>query len=114
MTLQKEIPAVGATGSNKSNCNLEIISNNMKAINFKPFQKNTLVGFFDLELSTGMVLRGCTLHRREERSWVGLPARPYEKEGKQTWAAIIDFKDEETRQSFQKAALETAEVAAHA
>ena len=93
--------------------NMNPLNCEMKAVNFKSFPKNTLVGFFDLETPTGMVLRGCTLHRRDGHRWVGFPAKPYEKDGKQSWAAIIDFTSKEIERAFQNAALAAAEVAAN-
>ena len=44
-------------------------------LNFKPFQKNTLQAFFDVELPSGMILCGCALHQKGEHFWIGLPAR---------------------------------------
>jgi hypothetical protein len=60
--------------------------------NLKPFEKNTLRAFFDVELPSGMVLCGCTLHEKEGRRWIGLPAKPYTKDdGSQSWVKIVDF-----------------------
>jgi hypothetical protein len=72
--------------------------------NLKRFEKNTRRGFFDLELASGMVLCGCTLHERGDSRWVGLPAKPYtDKDGKQTWSKIVDFIDNDHARRFQDA-----------
>jgi hypothetical protein len=60
--------------------------------NFKRFEKNTLRAFFDVELPSGMILCGCTLHEKGDSPWVGLPAKPYTKDdGSQSWVKIVDF-----------------------
>jgi hypothetical protein len=63
--------------------------------NFKRLQKNTLQGVFDLELPFGgIILRGCCLHEKEGRRWIGWPAKPYEKQdGAKSWSNIVDFVD---------------------
>jgi hypothetical protein len=74
--------------------------------NFKPFEKNTLRGFFDVELPSGIILCGCTLHEREGKRWIGLPAKPYTKDdGSQSWVKIVDFADREKAKQFQESVL---------
>jgi hypothetical protein len=69
---------------------------------FKPFEKNTLRGFFDLELPSGMILAGCQLHEKDNKYWVGLPAKPYTKDdGSQSWVKFVDFADRERAKQFQ-------------
>ena len=51
----------------------------MKILDFKPFSKNTLLGFFDLELDSGLILSGCALHEKNGKRWIGLPAKPITK-----------------------------------
>ena len=81
----------------------------MKSGQFRPRPKNSLLGFFDLMLDSGLILRGCALHLSHGKHWVGLPARPYtEPSGAATWAAIVDFRDRRTRDSFQQQATAAA------
>src|SRR5262249_9018614 len=78
------------------------------ATNFRRLEKNTLKALFDLELPSGLVLCGCSLHFRE-RWWVGFPARPYkDQDGNEIWAKVIDFVDKESGDRFQKMALVAA------
>ena len=42
-------------------------------------EKNSLRGFFDLRLPSGLVLRGCSLHLSHGRWWIGMPARTIPK-----------------------------------
>jgi hypothetical protein len=63
-----------------------------RILDFKPFEKNTLRAFFSLELASGLILRGCTLHTKNGKFWVGLPAKPYTTDtGAQSWAANYRF-----------------------
>jgi hypothetical protein len=78
-------------------------------LNFKSFEKNSLKGFFDLELASGMMLAGCTLHESHGKFWVGLPARPYATpDNSQSWVKIVDFRDKRTAAKFQEMAVAAA------
>jgi hypothetical protein len=44
---------------------------------FRLYSKGSLLGFFDLELASGMIVTGCQLHETSGRHWIGLPARSY-------------------------------------
>jgi hypothetical protein len=78
-------------------------------VNMRRFEKNTLRAFFDLELPSGMTVRGCTLHLSHGKHWVGLPGKSYkDQSGKENWAAIVDFKDKSARDKFQDMATEAA------
>jgi hypothetical protein len=80
------------------------IATQARICDFKLFEKNTLRGFFDIELASGLILRGCTLHFKNEKSWIGLPAKPWTKpDGTQSYTAIIDFRDKQTSYRFQNA-----------
>jgi hypothetical protein len=78
---------------------------------WKPYAKNPLVGFFSLELPSGMVLHGCTLHEKNGSRSVGLPAKSYVKDGATRWSPLVEFKSRETREDFQARAL--AAIDAH-
>jgi hypothetical protein len=79
------------------------------ALNARRHEKNTLKGFFDLVLPSGMIVKGCTLHVAGHRAWIGLPGRPYtDASGAETWANIIDFRDRMAKERFHKIALDAA------
>jgi hypothetical protein len=79
------------------------------ALNARRHEKNTLKGFFDLVLPSGMIVKGCTLHVAGRRAWVGLPGRPYtDASGAETWANIIEFRGRTAKERFQKIALDAA------
>jgi hypothetical protein len=82
----------------------------IRCIKFRPYERNTLRGFADLELSrVGLVLRDCPVHEKNGKEWVGFPARSYQdKEGATQWQALIEFVEgaREAREQFQRQAIE--------
>ena len=79
-------------------------------------QRNTQRALFNLILlPSGLVLRDCSLHERDGKRWIGLPARPQlgrdgrqlvaPKTGQPAYATVIDFSDHKARERFQTAAL---------
>jgi hypothetical protein len=85
-------------------------------IRFRPYEKNTLRGFVDLELSrVGIVIRDCTWHMKDGKEWIGFPARPYEKDdGTTAWSQVVEFAEgaKEARTQFQQHALAAVHIAA--
>jgi hypothetical protein len=78
-----------------------------EALNFRHCERNTLRGFFDLRLPSGLILRGASLHWKDGKHWVGLPARSYAgADGGQKWAALVDFASAKRRKRFQELATE--------
>jgi hypothetical protein len=76
-------------------------------LNFRKYEKNTLRAVFDLQLASGLVLRGCMLHQSHGRQWIGLPSKPYTgADSSQRWQPIVDFANAEKRRKFQALALE--------
>jgi hypothetical protein len=89
----------------------------IRCIKFRAYEKNTLKGFADLELTrVGLVLHDCTWHRHVDgKEWVGFPARSYQdKDGKTQWQALIEFAESarEAREQFRQHALEAIHQAA--
>ena len=83
-----------------------------KIVNFKVISKNTLCGVFDLELPFGVILRGCTLHEKDGKRWIGWPGKPYEKQdGSKSWTNIVDFIDNKSKYLLQDEALPLAMTA---
>lgn len=77
-----------------------------RAINYAQISKGTLVGTFDLQLPSGMILIGATHHRQEDKEWVGLPAKRYlGKDGREAWVKVIDFAEKTLRHRFSALAL---------
>lgn len=88
----------------------------IRALDWRPLERNSLQGFVSLALEpSGLVLRDCALHRREDREWIGLPGKPQvdregrqrqdPKTGKALYTPVIEIPDKASRERFQQAAL---------
>lgn len=79
----------------------------IKIVSYREHQKNTLQGFVTVRMpNIGLEIRDITVHRKENSQWIGLPARPYEKDGKTNYAYIVHFYDKSTKERFQGEVLE--------
>ena len=88
----------------------------IRCIKIRRYEKNTLKGFVDLELTrVGLVLRDCSWHQHENgKEWVGFAARSYiDKNGATQWQALIEFAEgaSEARKQFQQQALKAIHTA---
>ena len=80
----------------------------MRIIDFKKFEKNTLRGFFTLEVS-GMHIKDCTAHTQNDKTWFGFPGaaqldkdgQPIRKEGKVQYKNIISVPDRDAADRLQ-------------
>jgi hypothetical protein len=81
-------------------------ANSFTVLEFRAFERNTLRGFLSLQLPSGMVIRECCLHKKDEARWISPPARKWEKNGETGWTNLVDFDSKESRQRFQAAALQ--------
>ena len=89
----------------------------IRCIKLRRYERNTLQGFVDLELTrVGIIIRDCTWHRHADgKEWVGFPAKPYEtKTGETAWQPLIEFAEgaREAREQFRKQALEAIHAVA--
>jgi hypothetical protein len=74
----------------------------VKIENFKPHVKNTLFGFVDVTLPSGLTICGVTLHSKDERRWCGLPAREYLKDdGTKAWLPVVKFASRQIADRFR-------------
>jgi hypothetical protein len=48
---------------------------NWEIRNYRPYERNTLKGFFDLQIGP-LLIRGFTHHIMNDREWVGAPGKP--------------------------------------
>lgn len=77
----------------------------MQCVHFKPMQRGALLGFADLALKSGLIVRECTLHESNGSRWVTPPGkpmldkdkRPVVRNGKVQYAPVIEFRDKLTR-----------------
>lgn len=82
---------------------------------WRPLEKNTLRGFCTLRLvSTGLEIVDCSVHEKNGRRWVGLPAKPMldrdgnvlrGDDGRVRYAKILSWSSREVGDKFSEAAL---------
>jgi DNA-binding cell septation regulator SpoVG len=73
--------------------------------NWKPYEKNSLRGFFSLTLPSGLIIHNCAVHQKGTARWVSLPARQLRKEdGSIAYSPVIDFAGTDERRRFQAVA----------
>jgi len=68
-----------------------------------------VTNFLSLTLPSGLIIHNCTLQEKDGSRWIGLPARPYTKDGSTSYALLIEFATKEARQPFQTMALEAVD-----
>jgi hypothetical protein len=79
----------------------------VEIVNFRAYHKNTLRGFTTLLMPTlGLEIRDVTIHEKNGSKWLGLPAKPFEKQdGTTSWIPIVRFTKREIWERFQREAL---------
>jgi hypothetical protein len=76
--------------------------NTFVVTNAKLINKNSLIGRFDLEMPSGMVIRDMLLLESGGRRWCNFPSEKYEKsDGTTGWKPFIAFADRKTADRFQ-------------
>jgi hypothetical protein len=76
--------------------------NTFVVTNAKLINKNSLIGRFDLEMPSGMVIRDMLLLESGGRRWCNFPSEKYEKsDGSTGWKPFISFTDRKTADRFQ-------------
>ena len=91
----------------------------MKCLQFKPLPRGSMLGFCDLEMDSGLILKGCTLLESNGRRWVNPPGRPQldadrkvmlDETGKVLYAVTIDFTTKAVRSRWSDAAVAAIEA----
>jgi len=79
--------------------------------NWRPHPKNTLQAFLNLSLPSGMILNGCSYHRKNASRWIGVPSQKFIKEdGSASYSPIIDFTSDDAYRRFQEQAVAAVDM----
>jgi hypothetical protein len=69
---------------------------------WKPYEKNSLRGFFTATLPSGLVFHKLMLHERNGARWIAFPAREWvDAQGKKQFARFIEFTNREAADRFR-------------
>jgi hypothetical protein len=81
---------------------------------WRPMRRNTLRGFADVELTSGLQIDDIAVHTREGRAWASLPARPMLdqdgqhvlRDGRPQYAPILRWRTRDLADRFSAAVVE--------
>ena len=77
-----------------------------EVLDWKAHEKNTLQAFLSLSLPSGMILHGCSYHRRNDSRWVGVPGQKFTKaDGSVGYTPVVEFTTDAAHQRFQEQAI---------
>lgn len=80
--------------------------------NPKPMRKGTLLGFFDLQMPSGLIVRGAMLFEKNGKRWVSFPSKEWTKQdGTKGYSPLLEFADRDVADRFQAQVLPHAEKA---
>jgi hypothetical protein len=80
--------------------------------NHKPMPKGTLVGFFDLEMPFGLIVRGAMLFEKNNKRWCAFPSKEWSKQdGTKGYSPLLEFASRDVSDRFQAQVLPLAEEA---
>jgi hypothetical protein len=89
----------------------------MKLVKYKAVPRGSLLGFADLELKSGLILKECSFHESNGKRWCSPPAKPILdpqrnpviKDGKAQYAPVIEFTDKDIRRRWSDQAVAVIE-----
>lgn len=80
--------------------------------NAKSMRKGTLIGFFDLEMPSGLIVRGVMLFEKNERRWCNLPSKEFTKQdGGKGYSPLLEWASKEVDYAFRDEVTPLAEKA---
>ena len=71
---------------------------NVRIVRYKPFQRNTMQGFVDIEVESAIIIPGCIHHSKGGKDWVNVPSK---KEKDDKYYDLVKFPNKDTYWSFQ-------------
>jgi hypothetical protein len=92
----------------------------MRLLSFKPLIKNSLRGFGELELASGLRLIDCPVLVSHGKAWVALPSKSMvdqngqqkrDPNGKPAYVPVVQWRDRDLQDRFSAAAIELIRAA---
>jgi hypothetical protein len=80
--------------------------------NPKPMRKGTLIGFVDLEMPSGLIVRGLMLFEKSNKRWCSFPSKEYTKQdGTKGYSPLLEFASRDISDKFMSAVVPLVERA---
>jgi hypothetical protein len=89
-------------------------------VGWKPMPRNSLRGFADIKLPSGLIIREAVVHNTNGRAWVNLPGKPMVDRdgqavrdpatGKLKYAALLEWSDRAVADRFSAAVIDAIEA----
>jgi len=74
--------------------------------NTKQINKGTLIGFCDLEMPSGLIVRGLMLFEKNGKRWANFPSKEFTKaDGGKGYSPLLEFVDRGVSDRFQSEVL---------
>jgi hypothetical protein len=81
---------------------------------FKPFLKNSLIGFVRVRMPSGVIYHDVSIHKQGDSAWASPSAKPQigrdgthiKKDGKPQYSPVVSFASKEMRDKFSDAILD--------
>jgi hypothetical protein len=78
--------------------------------NPKPMRKGTLIGFVDLEMPSGLIVRGLMLFEKNNKKWCSFPSKEFTKQdGTKGYSPLLEFSSRDISDRFQAAVVPLVE-----
>jgi hypothetical protein len=80
--------------------------------NPKPMRKVTLIGFVDLEMPSGLIVRGLMLFEKSSKRWCSFPSKEYTKhDGTKGYSPLLEVASRDISDKFMSAVVPLVELA---
>lgn len=86
----------------------------MKLLSWRECRRNTLLGFGDLQMDSGLIVKDVSFHAKDGSQWASPPGRPmldadrkllHDTDGKVAYSPVVDFADKAIRRKWSDAAV---------
>ncbi len=78
--------------------------------NPKPMRKGPLIGFVDLEMPSGLIVRGLMLFEKNNKRWCSFPSKEFSKQdGTKGYSPLLEFSSRDISDRFQSAVVPLVE-----
>lgn len=84
----------------------------IEIVSYKPINRGTLKGFVTFRMTNiGLEINSAMLNEKDGKRWIGLPAKPYQKQdGSTGWQPLLSFYDRGMENKFRSAALKALDI----